>query len=64
MDTNVWAMDTNVPVDSNAIVIDGLEHQDPTEVASTVPTAEPTTNPKKVKSPVKKIASPKTGMAA
>jgi hypothetical protein len=29
-----------------------------------VPTAEPTTSPKKVKSPVKKVASPKMGMAA
>jgi hypothetical protein len=29
-----------------------------------VHTAEPTTNPKKVKCPVKKAASPKTGMAA
>ncbi len=25
MDTNAWAMDTNVPVDDNAIAIDGLE---------------------------------------
>ena len=25
MDTNTWAMDTNVPVDNNAILIDGLE---------------------------------------
>jgi hypothetical protein len=29
-----------------------------------VPTAEPTTNPKKAKSPAKKVASPKMGMAA
>jgi hypothetical protein len=63
-DTNAWAMDTNFPVDNNAIAIDGLEQQDPTEGAAAVPTAEPTTSPKKVKSPVKKAASPKTGMAA
>ncbi len=25
MDTDAWAMDTNVPVDNNAITIDGLE---------------------------------------
>jgi hypothetical protein len=30
MDTNAWFMDTNVPVDSNAVAIDGLEQQDPT----------------------------------
>jgi hypothetical protein len=64
MDTNAWAMDTNVPVDNNAIAIDGLEEQDPTEGAAAVPAAEPTTIPKKVRSPVKKVASPKTGMAA
>ncbi len=29
MDTNAWAMDTNVPVDINAILIDGLKQQDP-----------------------------------
>jgi hypothetical protein len=29
-----------------------------------VPTDEPTTIPKKVKCPVKKVASPKTGIAA
>ncbi len=28
MDTDTWAMDTNVPVDDNAIAIDGLEEQD------------------------------------
>jgi hypothetical protein len=63
MDTNAWAMDTDVPVDNNDIMIDGLKQQDPTEGAS-VPIAEPTTIPKKVKSPVKKVASPKTGMAS
>jgi hypothetical protein len=63
MDTNAWAIDTNVPVDINAIAIDGLEQQDPTEGAAAVPSAEPTTIPKKAKSPVKKIAPPKTGMA-
>ncbi len=63
-DTNAWAMDTDVPVDDNAIAIDGLEQQDPNKGAAVVPTSEPTTNPKKVKSPVKKVASPKTGMAA
>ncbi len=26
MDTTVWAMDTNIPVDNNALAIDGLEH--------------------------------------
>jgi hypothetical protein len=55
-------MDTNVPVDHNAIGIDGLEQQDPTEGAAAVPTPELTTSPKKVKSLVKKVASPKTGM--
>jgi hypothetical protein len=45
-------------------VIDGLEQQDPSEGTATFPTAEPTTSTKKVKSPVKKVASPKTGMAA
>jgi hypothetical protein len=64
MDTDAWAMDTDVPVDNNAIAIDGLEHQDPTEGAVMVPTAEPTTSPKKAKSPAKKTAPPKTGMAA
>ncbi len=64
MDTDAWAMDTNVPVDDNAILIDGLEQQDPTEGASAVPTSEPTTSPKKVKRPVKKAASPKMGMEA
>jgi hypothetical protein len=52
MDTNAWAMDTNVPVDNNAIAIDGLKQQDPTESAAMVPTAEPTTSPKKEKEPV------------
>jgi hypothetical protein len=64
MDTNAWAMDTNVPVDNNAIAIDDLKQQDPTKGAAAVPNAEPITSPKKVKSPVKKAASPKTGMAA
>jgi hypothetical protein len=31
MDTDVWAMDTYVPDDNNAIAIDGLKQQDPTE---------------------------------
>jgi hypothetical protein len=57
-------MDTNVPVEDNATTIDGLKQQDPTEGAATVPTYEPTTCPKNVKSPVKKVASPKMGMAA
>ena len=64
MDTNAWAMDTNVPVDDNAVAIDGLEQQDPTYGAAAVPTCDPTTSPKKVKSPVKKVVSPKMGMAA
>ena len=57
-------MDTNVPVDNNAVAIDGPKQQDPTVGAAVEPRAEPTTSPKKVKSPVKKAASPKTGMAA
>jgi hypothetical protein len=64
MDTNAWAMNTDVPVDNNDIAIDGPKQQDPTVGAAVVPRAEPTTSPKKVKSPVKKAASPKTGMAA
>jgi hypothetical protein len=56
MDTNAWAMDTNVPVDNNAIAIDGLKQQDLTEGTATVPNIEPTTSPKKTKSPTKKIA--------
>ncbi len=64
MDTDAWAMDTNVPVDNNAIAIDDLKQQDPTKGAIAVPTSEPTTSPKKVKSPVKKVASPKMGIAA
>jgi hypothetical protein len=63
MDTNVWAMDTNVPVEDNYIAIHGLEQQDPTEGAAVVPMAEPTTSPKKVRSPVKRVASPRTGIA-
>jgi hypothetical protein len=59
-----WAMDTDVPVDVNAIVIDGFKQQDPIEGAATEPNAEPTTSPKKAKSPAKKTAPPKTGMAA
>jgi hypothetical protein len=64
MDTDTWAMDTGVPVDNNAITIDGLEQQDPTEGAVAVPNSEPTTSTKKTMSPVKKVASPKTGMTA
>jgi hypothetical protein len=65
MDTNAWAMDTNVPVDNNAIMIVGLKQQNPAEGATAVSTAEPTTSPKKVlNSPVNKVASPKMGMAA
>jgi hypothetical protein len=37
MDTNAWAMDTNVPVDNNAIATDGLKQQDPTDGATAVP---------------------------
>jgi hypothetical protein len=33
MDTYVWAMVTNVPEDDNAVTIDGLKQQDPTEGA-------------------------------
>jgi hypothetical protein len=64
MVTDAYATDTNVPVDDNAITIDGLKQQDPTDGATAVPVAEPTTSPKKVTSPVKKVASPRTGMAA
>jgi hypothetical protein len=64
MDTNAWAMDTDVLVDNNAVAIDSLEQKDPTEGAAAVPTAEPTNSPKKAKSPAKKTAPPKTGMAA
>jgi hypothetical protein len=63
MDTNAWAIDTNVPVDDNTIAIDGLKQPDPTKGATAVPTAEPTTSTKKAKSPAKKVAPPKTGMA-
>jgi hypothetical protein len=62
MDTDAWAIGTNVPVEDNAIAIDGLEQQDPIEGAAAVPIAEPTTSPKKAKSPAKKTAPPKTGM--
>ncbi len=64
IDTNAWAMDTNVSVDNNAVAIDGLKQQDPTEGAAAVPAAEPTNSPKKAKSPAKKTAHPKMGMAA
>ncbi len=64
MDTNAWAMGTNVPVDNNAISMDGLKQQDPTEGAAAIPTSQPTTSPTKVKSLVKKVPSPKMGMAA
>ncbi len=64
MDTNAWAMDTNVPVDHNTVVIDGLKQQDPTEGAAAVPAAEPTNSQKKAKSPAKKTALPKMGTAA
>ncbi len=64
MNTGAWAMETNVPVDNNSIRIDGLEQQDSTEVTAAAPSTEPTTSPKKGKSLIKKVASPKTGMAA
>ncbi len=64
MDTDAWAMDTDVPVDKDASAIDGLKQQDPTEGAAAVPNAEPISNLKKAKSPAKKTAPPKTGMAA
>jgi hypothetical protein len=57
-------MDTNVPVDNSAIMIDGLKQSDPTEGTAVVSNAEPTTSPKKAKSPAKKTAPPKTGVAA
>ncbi len=64
MDTVAWAMNTNIPVDDNAIAIDGPKQKDPTDSAVGVPISEPTNIPKKVKSPVKRVASPRTGMAA
>ncbi len=64
MDTDTWAMYTNVLVDNKANAIDGLKQQDPIEGANAVPTAEPTTSPEKAKSPAKKIAPPKLEMAA
>jgi hypothetical protein len=64
MDTNTWAMGTNIPVDNNDIAIDGIKQQYPIEVAATVSTSEPTTSPKKAKSPAKKTSPPKMGMAA
>jgi hypothetical protein len=64
MDTDAWAMDTNVPVEDNNVALDGLEEQDPTEGASMAPTVEPTNSPKKAKSPAKKTAPPKMGMSA
>jgi hypothetical protein len=39
MDTNARAMDTNVPIDNDAITIDGLEQQGPTGGTAMVPTA-------------------------
>ncbi len=64
VDTNAWVMDTNVPVDDSTVAMNGLKQQDPTEGTAAVPTAEPTNSPKKAKSPAKKTAPPKTGMAA
>jgi hypothetical protein len=55
MDTHAWAMDTDVPVDDNAIVVDGLKQQDPIEGAAMVPSAEPTTSPKKAKSQPRRL---------
>jgi hypothetical protein len=42
MDTNAWAIDTDVPVDNNTIIIDGFKQQDPTKGTAMVPTPEPT----------------------
>jgi hypothetical protein len=64
MDTDACAMDTNVPVDDNAIAIDGLKQEYPTEGTAAVPSAEPTNSPTKAKSQAKKIATPKTGTVA
>jgi hypothetical protein len=64
MDTDVWAIDTNVPVYNNPILVDGLKQQDPTKGAISVLTAEPTTSLNKATSPAKKTALPQTGMAA
>ena len=61
MDANAWAMDTNVPVDDNAIVIDGLKQQDPTNGATAVPVTEPTTSSKKVKSQSRRLHLPRQG---
>ncbi len=59
LDTNAWAMDTDVTVDNNTIAIDGLKQQDPIEGAAAVPSVEPTTSPKKAKSPAKNTAPPR-----
>jgi hypothetical protein len=64
MDTNAWAMDTDHPVDNDALAIDGLKQQDPTEGAAAVPPAELATSPTKAKSPAKMTAPPKMEMAA
>jgi hypothetical protein len=61
----ILGMGTDVSVDNNASRIDGLKQKDPTEGTTVVPNAEPTTIPKKVKSPVKKkVASSTMGMTA
>ncbi len=61
MDTDAWAMDTNVPADNNDVAIDCLEQRDPIDGATAVPISEPTNSSKKVKSPVKKVTSPLDG---
>ncbi len=48
MDTNAWAMDTDVPVDNNAIAKVGFKQQDPTDGTAVVPIAEPNTSLKKI----------------
>jgi hypothetical protein len=54
MDTNAWAMDTNVLVDNNAVVINGHKQQDPTEGAAAVPTVEPIKSPTRKTAPIKR----------
>jgi hypothetical protein len=45
-------------------MIDHLKRQGLTEGAAVLPISEPTTSPKKEKSPVKKVTSPKTRLTA
>jgi hypothetical protein len=63
-------MDTNVPIEDTAIVVNGLGQEDPTHSAPMAPNDESATSPKKTRSPamarspVKETADPRKGMAA